>query len=136
MSRRDWLCAIIGWDGCLPWLGAFSPALLEYVLPDRDLAELTAVLVIPIIAALIRTHQGYRQIAKRVGRASLGRASLGRQFLFGCAIILLLIFESFSGVMHCARGIPPSGWLIAGAIYLGYLGLIVTALRPRRLVDA
>jgi hypothetical protein len=131
MSRRDWLRSIIGWDGCMPILVACASALLDFVLPDRDLAELTAVIVIPIVAALIRTQHGYRQIARCVGRASLGR-----QFLFGCAIVLLLFFEGVLGFVNSSRRAPPSGWLIAGALYLGYLALVVPALRPRRLVDA
>ena len=131
MRRRDWLLSAIGWDGFLPVLVAFSPGFLHLVLPDRDLADLAAFLGIPILAALIRSQHGYRQIERR-----FGRASLGRQFVFGCAIVVLLVFEMYSGAVHSARDAPASAWLVAGAFYLAYLGLIVPALKPRRLVDA
>jgi hypothetical protein len=39
---------------------------------------------------------------------------------------MLLLFEGFSGMLHCARGVPPSAWLTAGAMYLIYPGF------PRR----
>lgn len=131
MRRRDWLRSVIGWDGCLPLVVAAAPILLPAILPRRDLAELTAVILLPIIAALLRAHQGRRQL-ERCGN----RATLGRQFLFGGAVAMLLLFEGFAGVLHCAQGVPPSAWLVAGAIYLAYLCLIVPALRPRRLADA
>jgi hypothetical protein len=132
MRRRDWVLSVIGWDGCLPVLVAFSPSILPLVLPNRDLAEVTAVLLIPMITALIRTQHGYRQIRKR-----FGRVSLGRQFLFGCAIVVLLVFEiGAAGAASSARNTPPSGWLLAAVFYLTYLVLIVRALRPQRLVDA
>lgn len=131
MGHRDWLYSIIGWDGCLPLLVMAAPTLLLLILPSRDLAELTAVIVVPIIAALLRAHHGYRQL-ENCG----GRATSGRQFLFGCAIVLLLFFEGLSGVLHCARGVPASAWLTAGTLYLAYLGLVVLTLRPWHSIDA
>jgi len=128
MSGRKWLYSVIVWDGGLPLLVAASPALLPAILPRRDLAELTAVILVPIIAALIRAHHGRRQLEDRGIQATLGR-----QFLFGCAVAALLLFEGFSGILHCARGVPPSAWLTAGTIYLVYLCLVVPALRPRQL---
>src|SRR5262249_39976732 len=108
-----------------------APVFLPLVLPRRDLAELTAVIIVPIIAALVRAHHGCRQVEK-----CGGRATLGRQFLLGCAVGMLLLFEGFSGALLCARGVPPSTWLSAGVFYLAYLCLVVLALRPRHLVDA
>jgi hypothetical protein len=131
MNRRDWLLSIIGWDGCLPVVVAIAPVILPIVIPKRDIAELTAVIMVPIIAALARAQHGYRQLEAR-----WGHATLGRQFLLGCAVGMLLLFEGFSGALLCARGVPPSAWLTAGTFYLVYLGLIVLALRPRHLLDA
>jgi hypothetical protein len=131
MRRRDWLLSVVGWDGCLPVLVAFSPLILPLALPNRDLAEVTAVLLMPMLAALVRTQHGYRQLEKR-----FGRVSLGRQFLLACAIIVLLVFEISAGVVHSARGAPASGWILATAIYFVYLGLITLVLRPQHLVDA
>jgi len=110
---------------------AASPTLLRAILPHRDLAELAAAILVPIIAALLRAEQGARQFESRGIPATLGR-----QFLLGCAIAALLLFESVSGVLHCARDEPPSAWLVVGAIYLAYLFLIVPALRPRHFADA
>src|SRR5262245_42765028 len=73
MNRRDWLLSVIRWDGCLPLLVAIAPAVVPFVIPGRDLAELTAVILVPIIAALVRAHHGYCQLEKYGGRATLGR---------------------------------------------------------------
>ena len=131
MNRRNWLLSVIGWDGCLPLLVATAPAFFPFVIRGRDLAELTAVIMAPIVAALVRAHHGRRQLEKY-----RGRATLGRQFLFGLAIAVLLLFEGLSGVLHCADGVPPSAWFTAGAIYLVYLSLMVPALRPEEAFDA
>jgi hypothetical protein len=87
--------------------------------------------MVPIVAALLRTHHGRRQLER-----CCGQATFVRQFLFGCAVVVLLLFEGFSGMLHCARGVPPSAWVTSGAMYLSYLGLVVPALRPRHLIDA
>lgn len=131
MRRRDWLCSVLGWDGGLPVLVAFSPALLRAILPGPDLGELIAVILVPILAALLRAHHGSRQIERRFG----GRVALGRQLLFGGAIVTLLLFEGLVGVLHHARDAPRSAWLAAGLMYFAYLGLVVPALRPDRLLD-
>lgn len=129
-NRRGWLLSVLGWDGCLPLIVAISPAVLLFVIPERDLGELTVVIMVPIIAALVRAHHGRRQLEKHIGRATLGR-----QLFFGLAIAVLLLFEGLVGVLHCARDAPPSAWFTAGAIYLTYLCLIVPALRPRQAID-
>ncbi len=131
MGGRKWLYSVIGWDGGLPVVVAASPALLPAVLPQRDLAELTAVILVPIIAALLRAHLGRRQFEDRGIQATFAR-----QLLFGFAIGALLLFEGYAGILHCARGFPPSAWLTAGTIYLVYLCLVALALRPRNLAVA
>jgi putative solute:sodium symporter small subunit len=131
MSRRDWLCSVVGWDGCLPLLVAVAPTLLPVVLPNRVLAELTAFIAVPIVAALLRAHHGCRQLKER-GYGT----TLGRQLLFGCAIVALLLFEGLSGVLNFAAGAPLSMWFMAGGSYLAYLGLVVAALRPQDTIDA
>ena len=113
MSGRAWFRSVIAWDGCFPLLVSSSPMLLPAVLPQRDLTELTAVIGVPIVAALLRAHHGCRQLERRVGV----RATLGRQFLFGCAIAMLLLFEGYSGMLHCAPGCPAVG-LVHGQVEL------------------
>jgi hypothetical protein len=67
-----------------------------------------------------------------MGSTSRGiEATPVRQLLFGCSLVALLLFEGLSGMLHFARGVPPSVWLAAGALYLTYLCLIALALRPK-----
>ncbi len=129
-SREEWFWSAIGWDGFLPVAIASYPAIVCLAFPGNPAANFLMVVWVPIIAALFRAHHGYYQIEKRVG----GRASLGRQFFLGCAIILLLVFESLSAALHGAAGAPPSVWLVAGVVYLCYLALTMIALRPARVV--
>jgi hypothetical protein len=131
MNRRKWLLSIIGWDGCLPLLVAISPTILPLFIAGRDLAELTAVILVPILAALVRAHQGRRQLDRRGARSTLGR-----QCVFGSAIVVLLLFEALVGVLSYAPDAPNSAWFAAGTLYLVYLGLIVRSLRPPRFVEA
>src|SRR5439155_23140943 len=57
VSRRDWLCSVVAWDGFFPLLVAGAPAMLPVALPKGVLAGLTVFLA-PIVAALLRAHQG------------------------------------------------------------------------------
>ena len=117
MSRRDWLLSVIGWDAGLPLVVASS----FVVLP-----ELVAVILVPILAAVFRAHHARRQLVRRGIKVTLVR-----QLLFGCSLIALLLFESLSGILHFARGVPPYVWLAAGVLYLVYLCLVALALRPK-----
>ena len=120
-----WLVSVIAWDGAVPLIVAVSPVSLPPVLPGHELGELTAVLLVPALAALLRAHVGFRQIEKRGLRATLGR-----QFLFGSAIAALMLFEGVFGLLHCAGDAPAAAWLSAGGIYFVYLSFIVPALCP------
>lgn len=131
MSRRDWLCSVVAWDGFLPLLVAGAPAMLPVALPKGVFAEFTTFIAVPIIAALLRAHQACRRLDE--GGCE---ATPVRQLLLGCAIVALLLFEGLTGVLHYAADAPRSLWFTAGGIYLGYLGLIVPALRPRGMIDA
>jgi hypothetical protein len=45
---------VLGWDGALPLLVASVPALLKSVLPKGHIALVTAAILVPILAALVR----------------------------------------------------------------------------------
>jgi hypothetical protein len=131
VSRRDWLCSVLAWDGFFPLLVAVAPAMIPINLLKGVLASFTVLLFVPFAAALVRAHQGCR----RLNEAGCG-ATPGRQLLLGCAIVALMFFEGLTWVLHFAVGAPPSLWWTAGGLYLGYLGLILAALRPRDMIDA
>jgi hypothetical protein len=115
----------ITWDGCLPLLAAGSRLLLPLLIAGRDIADMTAIIVIPMVTALIRAHRGSRQL-----EALCGRPSIVRKFLFACALLVLLFFEGVAGALLCARDAPPAAWLALAAIYVVYLGLVTIALHP------
>jgi hypothetical protein len=131
VSRLDWLGSVLAWDGFFPLLVAVAPAMLPLDNLKGVLAEFTVLLFVPFAAALVRTHQGCR----RLNEAGCG-ATPGRQLLLGCAIVALMFFEGLTWVLHYAVGAPRSLWWTAGGLYLGYLGLIVAALRPRDMIEA
>ncbi len=120
------IVSFILWDGGLPLLVAIISGLLPVIIQQRDLGELLAVLVVPIVAALIRAHHGRRQL-KRLGI----RATYLRQFIFACSIVALILFEAAAAMCHVARGIPDGAWTIAAGLYLVYyLAFVVPALWP------
>jgi hypothetical protein len=119
------IVSFILWDGGLPLLVALVSGLLPVILKQRDLGELLAVLVVPIVAALIRAHHGRRQL-KRLGI----RATYIRQFLFACSIVALILFEAASAICHVGRGIPDRAWMFAASLYFIYLAFVVPALWP------
>jgi hypothetical protein len=130
MSRRDWLCSVVAWDGCLPLLVVLTQAMLPVVLPNRVLAELSAFIGVPLAAALLRAHHGCCHLQER----GCG-AALSRQLMFGCAIVCLLLFEGLIGMLHFAAGAPFWISFAAGGLYLVYLGVVVAVLRPRDVTE-
>lgn len=126
MTSRAWFRSILTWDGALPVIAAITPIFLPQLLPSRDLAELIAVIGVPMLTALIRAHHGRRQLEN-----ISGETGLGCQFLFGMAILTLLPFEGLIAVLHFDLKMPSSAWLVAAGLYLSYLALIALATRPR-----
>jgi hypothetical protein len=125
-GKRTWFLRALGWDGGLPFLVALSPEILRLFLPGPDAATLISVIFLPMIASLIRAHRGGIQLRE----VCPDHPAWGRQFLFGLAIVLLLGFEALLIVLLGSRIAAWSPWLLAGAIYLSYLGLVAAALRP------
>lgn len=124
--RKRWLISLAGWDGVLPIFVACSTVIVKLVFPARHIAEVVAVTIVPIFAALIRAAIARTQLLA----ACSGRPGLGRFFALAGAIFLLMLFEFYSGVLQFAHDEPLSAWWIPITIYGLYLGAIVMALRP------
>jgi hypothetical protein len=127
MSRTPWLILVLGWDGALPLVVCLLPTWLDVWFPNRqrDLAMVSLVLLVPLIAALIRAGSGARQL-RRFGLIP----SLSRQLLFTCALIVLMFFESLSAVLQLGNMMNAFGGLIILPFYVIYLVLILLAFRP------
>ncbi len=117
-NDREWLLSVVVWDGGLPLFVAAS----FWLLP-----ELTATILIPIGAALLRAGRAGRQFETRGINSTLCR-----QFLLGSAICMLLLFEGLMAALHFAKGAPTAAWLIAVFLYFGYVFIAAAALRPPR----
>ena len=131
MSRHDWLVSVIGWDGCLPLFVALTPVMLPRIIPDRHMANITAIIFVPMIAALVRAGMGIHQFERR-GICPTTCRQLG----FGCGIIVLMVFEASLGGLVCGGNAPLEAWLIPISIYVIYLCLMIPSLRPPLLNDA
>ncbi|QEH35325.1 hypothetical protein OJF2_38760 [Aquisphaera giovannonii] len=126
MTRRQRLLSTIGWDGGMPFFVASATGLVPVLAGGHAGAQVVAAILIPIVAALVRTQHAHRQLERRGIRATVLR-----QILLAFAIAALMLFEGVLAALLFAPGIPPSGWLVAGAMYLVYLALILAALRTR-----
>ena len=120
--------AVVGWDGVLPLVAAGAPLLISLVFPQDDAAAMLAVVMVPIVTALVRTMVGWDQIA----RICNGGAPWLRQVALAIAIVILLLFELCSAMLIFAGGVPPEALLIPLVLYCFYLVMISLALwRPR-----
>jgi hypothetical protein len=124
--RTSWLL-IVTWDGLLPAAIAAGPAIAENVFPKSDAAEIVVAVLVPIVAALIRSGVGVRQI----GRITGDPIPRGRQLALAVAIILLLVLEGFVAALTFADDEPWSAWLTPIVLYVCYLVSIAMALRPQ-----
>ncbi|HTU24355.1 MAG TPA: hypothetical protein VMF30_03085 [Pirellulales bacterium] len=124
LTYRQWLWTALAWDGCMPLLAASSRLVLAFVLDDRRLATLLAVVFIPPATALLRAHRAKRQLERTVGWASAWR-----QILLAIAISILILFEALVAILLNGMG-NVGAWLVAAALYLVYLFLVVLALWP------
>ncbi len=124
-SAATGLWTAITWDGCLPLLAAGSRVLLPLVIAVRDIADMVAMIVIPIVAALARGAT----VAVGNWKCSVV-VPASRQVLFSAAIAVMLLFDGLCGLLLCGRGVPVELWLLATAMYVVYLGLVTIALHP------
>jgi|SRR6266446_1553982 len=111
---------ILGWDGALPLILALVPVVSRAIWPKPPVGVAGVLVLAPPVAALIRAHIGWHQIARRCG----GRAPWWRQITMAVAILLLLVFEAAVGVLTFADGVPAWAWWIPIGVYAGYLAVI------------
>lgn len=109
----------------MPLLVAYTPDIVRWILPPGHIVEVVAVLLVPVMFALIRAHIGTRQLAQACG----GEPTLGRQFTLGIAIVFLLLFDGYSIMLQFVNDEPASAWLVAIALYVVYFVTIMAALR-------
>ncbi len=108
---------IIAWDGILPGILAILPLLVQIFARGNDLAVISVVVLVPIIAALVRSSIGYRQF-RRLG---ISTPPLWRQFFLGCAIALLMLCEGTVAIFNFANHEPVEAWVFPAVIYGTYL---------------
>jgi len=119
---------ILGWDGVLPLLIALAPPVCKAIWPKLPLVVGALLVLAPPVAALIRAHIGWHQIARRCG----GNAPWWRQVTMAIAIILLLIFEAAVGILTFGDRLPPAAWSIPIGVYAAYFAVIsLTLWTPR-----
>jgi hypothetical protein len=122
---------LFGWDGALPLFVALGPIVVKAIWPKPPLLIGTVLVLAPPVAALIRAHIGWHQIAKRCA----GRAPWLRQIAMAIAILLLLAFEGGVCIMTFSDNIPASAWWFPIGFYTGYVAMITLALRPPRAIS-
>jgi hypothetical protein len=115
-----------GWDGALPLVVAAAPLIVKAIFPNPPVAAGVFLVLSPPVAAMIRAHIGWQQIALRCG----GRAPWMRQIAMALAIMLLCVFEGSVTILTFDNGAPADAWLVPIGTFAGYLVMINFALRP------
>jgi|SRR5579863_5295908 len=120
------LISIVVWDGLLSIGAAVAMIVIRATLKAGHPLEVIAILLIPMIIALIRAGIAHRQLA----RACSEVPSLPRQVVFALAISLLFLFEICAGVLTRVPNAPVEWWAIVALLYVAYFACIAWALRP------
>jgi hypothetical protein len=108
---------LIVWDGLLPLAVATIPWIAARIFPRNDIAEISSVVLVPIVAALIRAVLGYRQIYGKFQ----DELSAKRQVVLAVAIIILMLFEGCAASLAFAKGAPRTAWIYPLALFACYL---------------
>lgn len=124
-TKLSRLLEVVAWDGVLPLLMAAGPLVVKTMFPNPPVGAGLALVLAPPVAALIRAHIGWNQIAKCCG----GRAPLLRQVAMAVAITLLFVFEAAVTVLTFEKKIPRTAWWVPFGTYAAYLVVIGYALR-------
>lgn len=115
-SRLVRFLQIVGWDGALPLLVGSGPVAVKTIWPQPPGVVGLVLILAPPVAALIRAHIGWHQIAQRCA----GHAPWLRQAAMAAAIVLLFVFEAAVGILTFGNGLPAAVWSIpAGTSWLG-----------------
>jgi hypothetical protein len=114
---------LVAWDGLLPFAISALPLLVKTLLPRNDIAEVSTVVLVTAVAALLRTAIGSYQVRNLCG----GRLPASRQFALAAAIILLMLYEGIVAILIFADDEPWSAWIYPAVFCLGYLVAITFA---------
>jgi hypothetical protein len=124
---KSWLGRFLAWDGILPMLVAAVPYSVVILFPRNDVAELSGVILVSIVAALVRTGLGAQQIRDLCD----GKLPMRRQVALAIAIGLLILFEGMVSLLTFADDEPVSAWAYPIVIFLCYLAAAAVAFAPR-----
>jgi cytochrome c biogenesis factor len=125
-GRSRWPHLIV-WDGVLPLVVATIPWVVAWAFPRNDIAEVGTVVLLPMVAALIRSVLGYRQIYEKFQDGLTAK----RQVVLAVAIILLMLFEGCAATLAFDKKLPRAAWGCSLALFGCYLVAIGIAFNPR-----
>ena len=130
LNRRmgRWFVEFITWDGVLPLAVAACPWAIKILFPQNDIAEMSAMILIPMAAALLRTATGALQIRRNCE----GALPAVRQLALAAAIVLLLVFEIGVSMLTFSDDEPAFVWTIVFCFFGCYLVAAGLAFIPRR----
>ena len=123
---QNWLDRFLAWDGMLPMIVGVVPYGVAVLFPRNDVAEVAAVILIPIVAAFVRTGLGAQQIRECCD----GKLPARRQVMLGIAIAFLMLFEGVVSLLTFADDEPASAWAYPIVFFLCYLAAAATAFAP------
>ncbi len=131
-TTTKWLSRLFGYDGILPALVFFCPALLALLVGPGVVMELTAI-VLPITAFFWRAAYGLKQINGNGCSMSSRRIQKGTLF---CGLLALLLVDAF---MILSWTVPRNALSIDDyrttfGIYLVYVALMAFSSYPGRTI--
>lgn len=122
MTAKRWP-AFVAWDGLLPLVMATALDVVRLFL-GRDVAEIMAILFVPMIGALLRCAVGVRQM--RDHGVYIGWV---RPCFLSAAIVVLMLFDGAANLLRC-NGVPIGALApMAAALYVIYLLMFWLAFR-------
>lgn len=126
MNNRPWWHSSIGWDGILPFTVALLPLIVKHAFPRGHIAEVV-VLIVPLLAALVRTHFGWARLI----RLFESNVPWTRQVALAMAIVLLLVFEVGTTIATLVgNDFPKELWCYPIVSYVAYFVTICWTMRP------
>ena len=129
--KQGWVRSLkrhLTWDGLLPWLGYLWIWLFAYGGDfNDDLVELCFTIIVPVVLGLIRAGIGTG--AMRDGRLQLVKRwrRVLHQFLFGIALVALMLFEVLAAMLGFSDDIPAFVCVTSLVFYGLYLMLVLTS---------
>src|SRR5262249_41579206 len=117
---------LLVWDGILPLAVMTIPWAVVRIFPKNDIAEVSAVVLVPVAAALLRAVLGYAQMHN-----TAGKVTVVRQFALAIAIVFLMMFEGMVAILTIAKDATPAVWFCPLLLFGCYLVFIAIAFRSK-----